>query len=195
MPRPYELRIGWVGARNQARVHPIRQRVWRGWVGVRKWAVVRPIVWRRAGGLPFGMGVWSNSSKRTVATVGIVLLLFLPVMRNRDGLPLSTYPMYSSARSDTVRFVTVRAFDSRDNERSLSMFTIAETRDPLIAESYLSDVVDRGDAAQLCQDVAARVGPEVRRIEVARERFELTDRQTGDPAAERDVITSCESSP
>lgn len=132
---------------------------------------------------------------RRIATVALLAALFLPVVRDRDGLPLSTYPMYATARSNLVSFVTVRGFTSAGDTVDLSMFTITQTRDPLIAESFLSDSVRRGEAEELCSDVADRVDDPVVRIEVATERFDIADRSSGDPPVERTIHTSCPVTP
>jgi hypothetical protein len=76
---------------------------------------------------------------RRLTTVTLLGVLMSPVVRNRDGLPLSTYPMYATARSNIVGFVVVRGVTSGGEHVDLSMFTIARTRDPLIAESFLGD--------------------------------------------------------
>ncbi|MFW2381789.1 MAG: hypothetical protein ACN4GZ_08540 [Acidimicrobiales bacterium] len=128
---------------------------------------------------------------RRFATIALLAALLSPVVRNRDGLPLSTYPMYATARSNLVSFVTVRGFADEGDAVDLSMFTIARTRDPLIAESFLSDTVRRGEADRLCSDVADRVDDPVIRIEVATERFDVTDRSSGDPPLERTIHASC----
>jgi hypothetical protein len=128
---------------------------------------------------------------RRLVTLALLCALFLPVLRDRDGLPLSTYPMYASARSNIVSFVTVRAFTASGEAEQLSMFTIARTRDPLIAESFLADSVRRGDADELCAEVALRADDPVTRIEVATERFDVAGRSSGDPPFDRIVHATC----
>ncbi len=132
---------------------------------------------------------------RRLVTLALLSALFSPVLRDRDGLPLSTYPMYAGTRSNTVGFVTVRAFTASGEPEQLSMFTIARTRDPLIAESFLTDSVRRGDADQLCADVALRADEPVTRIEVATERFDVAERSSGDPPFDRIVHASCAVTP
>ncbi len=128
---------------------------------------------------------------RRFATLVLLGALFSPVIRDRDSLPLSTYPMYASTRSNVVSFVTVKGFRSNGEPEELSMFTIARTRDPLIAESFLADAVRRGDSDQLCTDVAARVDDQVQQIVVATERFNVAERSSGDPPFERTVHATC----
>jgi hypothetical protein len=128
---------------------------------------------------------------RRLATLALVGALFSPVVRDRDGLPLSTYPMYATARSNTVSFVTVRGVTAAGEMERLSMFTIARTRDPLIAESFLADSVRRGDADRLCADVAQRVDEPIVRIEVATERFDVAKRSYGDPPFDRTIHATC----
>ena len=48
---------------------------------------------------------------RILITAGVVGALVAPVVLDRDGFPLSTYPMYSRARGDAVTFATAQAVD------------------------------------------------------------------------------------
>ncbi len=132
---------------------------------------------------------------RRIATVGLLVVLLLPVARDRDGLPFSTYPMYASARSNLVTYVTVRGVGDDGVAYDLSMFTIAQTRDPLIAEAFLSDAFRRGDTDRVCTEVAGRVTEPVRWIEVANELFDVSDRSIGDAPVERTVLSRCAVAP
>lgn len=126
-----------------------------------------------------------------LATFALLVALFFPVIRDRDGVPLSTYPMYAGTRSNVVAFVVVRGVTASGEPEELSMFTIAQTRDPLIAESFLADSVRRGDADELCKAVAGRVEDPIIGIEVATERFDVATRSSGDPPFDRTVLATC----
>jgi hypothetical protein len=132
---------------------------------------------------------------RRIATFALLAALFSPVVRNHDGVPLSTYPMYAGTRSNVVAFVAVRGVTASGEPEQLPMFTIARTRDPLIAESFLADSVRRGDADELCADVAGRVEDPIVGIEIATERFDVAGRSSGDPPFERTVHATCAVTP
>ncbi|MBT8241514.1 MAG: hypothetical protein KJN63_09835, partial [Acidimicrobiia bacterium] len=100
-------------------------------------------------------------------------------------------PMYAGTRSNVVAFVVVRGVTAGGEPEELSMFTIAQTRDPLIAESFLADSVRRGDADELCTAVAGRVEDPIILIEVATERFDVATRSSGDPPLDRTVLATC----
>lgn len=128
---------------------------------------------------------------RRIATLALLAALIMPVIRDRDGLPFSTYPMYAGTRSNVVSFVAVRGITDAGDPEQLSMFSIAQTRDPLIAESFLADSVRRGSADELCAEVAGRVADPIIRIEVATERFDVASRSSGDPPFDRTLLATC----
>ena len=130
---------------------------------------------------------------RPAVTVAIVLAMAWPMVRNVDGLPLSTYPMYAGARADTLMLITAQGTDSTGEPVSLSMPEIADTRDPLIAQAFLNDAAAAGRTAEVCNDIATRVGGEVTRIELARERHDVVAYAAGESSlVERDVLAECE---
>lgn len=135
-------------------------------------------------------------SWRTPATVLLVALLSLPAITGDDGVPLSTYPMYARARSTVTEFVVPVALDANGVEQSLSTSTIAQTRDPLIAESFLRTEIAAGRATELCGQIAGRVtNDQVVAIEIRTERHRVVDRALGDPSLIEDqVLARCETS-
>lgn len=129
---------------------------------------------------------------KNVVTVAIVLTLLSPLVRAGDGVPLSSYSMYATPRQEVLEFVVPTGVTS-DGDRRLSTQTIAATRDPLIAETLLRREVAEGRAAQLCDQILARVtNPAITRVELRVERYDVVDRALGAEAPiETTVITSC----
>ncbi len=135
---------------------------------------------------------WSSWIRRLV-TLGLVAALVSPAIRDQDSLPLSTYPMYSSTRTNVSSYVTATAVDQDRQASTLSALTIAGSRDRLIAQSFLNDAVRRGDAARICVEIAERVDPELAAVEIATERHDTIARLNGDASLlEREVHASCE---
>lgn len=134
---------------------------------------------------------------RTIATILLVTVLVIPAVTGTDDIPLSTYPMYANPRSSIVEFVVPVALDAGQVERDLSTTTIAETRDPLIAESFLRSEVAAGRVSELCQQIAMRITDEqVVSIEIRTERHRVVDRALGDPSLiDQQVVARCEASP
>ena len=138
---------------------------------------------------PGSFAAWA----RRLTTLGLVAALVSPAIRNEDGLPLSTYPMYSSTRSHLSTFVTASGIDEQGRRTSLSALAIAESRDRLIAQSFLNDAVRRGDAESVCTEIASRVDPSLAAIEIATERHDTIARLRGEESLqERDLHVSCE---
>lgn len=137
-------------------------------------------------------------------TATVVVLLFAPVALDRDSLPLSTYPMYSSARSTTSTLVTAQLVVG-DERRSLSMGVIGNSDDPLIVTGELRAAIRNGEAPRRCREIAERApatidrvddratGP---RIEVVSERHDTVDFVAGRTSLiERTVHATCEVPP
>jgi hypothetical protein len=87
---------------------------------------------------------------RLLITAGVVAALVAPVVLDRDGFPLSTYPMYSRVRGDEV---TLRNRPGRRPDGSPSALTlgvIGDSDDPLIVAGELRDAIRGGRADQRC---------------------------------------------
>lgn len=135
---------------------------------------------------------WSSWARRFL-TLGLVAALVSPAIRNQDSLPLSTYPMYSSSRTNESSYVTASGIDARDQTTTLSAMTIAGTPGRLIAQSFLNDAVRRGDAKQICAEIAQRADSDLASVEIATERHDTIARLKGEPSLlEREVHASCE---
>lgn len=130
---------------------------------------------------------------RRLVTVLVLLALVSPALRDRDSFPLSTYPMYASARPQTVWFSTVVGVDDAGEEVRLSLQTVARTDDALVGQSRVASAIERGVADELCAEVAERAPEGVARVEVVVERHDVVDRAAGrDSSLDRDVRASCE---
>ncbi len=119
---------------------------------------------------------------RRFLTLGLLGALVSPAVRNVDGLPLSTYPMYSSTRSNLSTFATASGVDEHGDRSTLSALVISGSRDRLIAQSFLNDAVGRGDAAQVCSEIASRVERDLTGVEIAREQHDTIARLRGEPS-------------
>ena len=116
---------------------------------------------------------------RTLVTLLVIAVLFIPVIRDRDSFPLSTQPMYATARDGIEWLPSARAVDGGGGDQvRLSMALVADTDDPLIAKSRLEQAIRRDSARELCEQVAGRVAldEDLTRfdlVEVLSERFDL----------------------
>jgi hypothetical protein len=126
---------------------------------------------------------------RRVATAAAVGALLVPVIRNEDSFPLSTQPMYATARDAFAWLPSARGVDGGTGEQfRLSMAIVAQTDDPLIAKSRLEQAIRSDRARTLCEEIATRVAaePELMRInliEVVAEYVDLVAFVTDDAAA------------
>ena len=116
---------------------------------------------------------------RAVATAAVVAALLVPVLRDRDSFPLSTQPMYATARDGFEWLPSARGVDGGTGAQlRLSMAIVAETDDPLIAESRLEQAIRSDRATELCDEVAERVAVDpglrqVNLVEVVTEHLDL----------------------
>ena len=138
------------------------------------------------------MGPWG----RRLLTLAVVGALIAPVLANHDSFPLSTYPMYSRTRPAEVDIVTARGFDSAGSGVTLSIRVLADTDDPLVAESRLRAAA-RGGAVPsgvMCEEILARTGAEIRAVHLVTERHDIVARASGEPSLLDSVIhAACES--
>jgi hypothetical protein len=134
-----------------------------------------------------------------VVTVLVLGALVAPVVVDRDGFPLSTYPMYSRARGDAVTFATAQAVDAAGATSTLTLAVIGDSDDPLIVAGELRDAIRDGRAAEQCQDIATRAArwgdlpAGAIAVEVVTERHDVVARvEGGSSLLERTVHASCE---
>jgi hypothetical protein len=134
-----------------------------------------------------------------VITAGVVAALVAPVVLDADGFPLSTYPMYSSARGAEVTFATAQAVDADGTTSTLSLGVIGDSDDPLVVAGELRDAIRDGRAPARCSDIAERAADwdglpaGTTAIEVVTERHDVVVQvEGGDSLVERTVHARCE---
>jgi hypothetical protein len=129
--------------------------------------------------------------KRLAAAFSVVFLVVVasPIVENwkvpaRDDFPLSFYPMFSEERANTQRVNYLVGLNGR-GERVLIPYQFAGPGGMNQVRRQMNKLVDRGDAARLCQTVATRVAragsrlPDLRTIEVTTGTFRLSEYFTG----------------
>lgn len=136
---------------------------------------------------------------RVLITAGVVAALVAPVALDRDSFPLSTYPMYSRTRGDTVVFVTAHAVSTDGAMSTLTLGVIGDSDDPLIVASALRDAVREDRALARCTEIARRAADwaglpaDAVSIEVVSERHDVVAQVEGQPSViDRTVHASCE---
>ncbi len=136
---------------------------------------------------------------RVLAAVAAVGALVAPVAFDRDGFPLSTYPMYSRARGEAVTFATAQVVDADGVASALTLAVIGDIDDPLIVAGELRDAIRDDRADQRCEEIAQRAArwdglpPGSVAIEVVTERHDVVAQVVGDPSVlERTVHATCE---
>ena len=133
-----------------------------------------------------------SSGRRLVAVVVGTVVLISPALRDHDSFPLSTYPIYASARPREATFVTAHGERADGSAHQLSINVIARTDDPLIAASRLADAVAAGRADELCVEIAARAPSDVVAVVVVRERHDVVDGARGeDSLLQREQLARC----
>lgn len=133
---------------------------------------------------------------RRLVVVCVIAAVALPAVRDRDSFPLSTYPVYASARGRVATINTAVGYDAAGTMHRLSLSAIADTDDPLIAESAVARAVATGRADELCKEIARRTSSAVTQIEVVEERHDIVAWTIGDESLRgRTVHAECEAGP
>jgi len=132
-------------------------------------------------------------------TAIVAAALVAPVVLDRDGFPLSTYPMYSSARGEEVTLATAQAVDPEGIPSTLTLAVIGESDDPLVVAGELRDAIRDGRASQRCIAIAERavdwdaLAHATVAIEVVTERHDVVAQvEGGDSLVDRTVHARCE---
>lgn len=126
--------------------------------------------------------------------MGVAALVVLsPLARDpqSDTYPLSTYPMFASDRGEVHRIATVVEVRDDGTTARLSPELIAGTDEVILTAVTVSRAVRDGDAGELCQEVAARLGAG-RRARVQTETHDVTELiARGAPASAIDIHAEC----
>ena len=139
---------------------------------------------------------------RVVVTAAVLAALAAPVVLDRDGIPLSTYPMYAGDRGREIALVTANALDADGERHRLSPRLIGRSDDPLVVAGELRAAVRADRAGERCAEIASRVAtsgvgrPDVsplRAIEVVTELHDTVDRASGRTSLRRRIAhATCE---
>jgi hypothetical protein len=122
----------------------------------------------------------------------VLVVLVLPLVRNHDSFPLSTYPMYAGTRSGVETLPAVLGTDRDGRVERLSTTTIARSDDPLITTALLRQAIRSGRAEALCGEIAGRAPAGTVTIEVVEERLDLVASAAGDDEVlDRTVHARC----
>ncbi len=135
---------------------------------------------------------------RIVLTSSILVALFAPVALDRDGIPLSTYPMYARSRGRSVDLVTANGIDRSGERHRLGLEIVGGSDDPLIVAGELRSAIAGGSAPRRCSQISRRAAQRaddvvIVVVEVVTERHDTVERTAGRPSLlERTVHAQCE---
>lgn len=145
---------------------------------------------------------WHWRRRWALATGAIAVALLVPVALDHDSFPLSTYPMYSQARSAQVALPTAVGIEDDGDVDRLSLGLIGDSDDPLVVAGELREAIARGAAGDRCEAIAGRVsaaevtsrsGGRIVAVEVVTEHHDVVDQAVGDPPPiRREVHARCE---
>jgi hypothetical protein len=137
------------------------------------------------------MEVVGSWRRLLVVVVGIVVLVS-PALRDHDSFPLSTYPIYATARPREATFLTARGERADGSASTLSIDVIARTDDPLIAASRVAGAVAAGQSDELCMEIAARAPIDLVAVMVVRERHDVVEGARGEESLlHREQLARC----
>lgn len=126
-------------------------------------------------------------------SIVVVAVLALPAITGSDGFPVSTHPMYASARSADAVFVTAVGVAADGSDVALGIGTIAATDDPLVARSRLLAAARNGDLESTCAAIAGRVGDgRIVHVDVIEVRHDVVEFVSGERTAlDRTQLARC----
>lgn len=137
--------------------------------------------------------VLERRSVRAAIVVAVLAALFSPVVTDHDDFPLSTYPIYSGARSGTVTFVTVWGLTDDGAQIEVGMDVIGRSDDPLVVAGELRAAIRAGTAGARCIEIARRVADaEVVAVEIVTETHRTVSYLQGEESlTDRTVYAVC----
>lgn len=109
-----------------------------------------------------------------------------------DGFPLSTYPMFSRARSQVTSVSTAVGYGEGGERLGLSPTVIGGTREVIQASTTVAQEVAAGTVEEFCREVLSRAPGEVTAVEIVTETYDVIAYFDGatDPQ-QRDVHARC----
>ena len=139
------------------------------------------------------MNASAANACRVWGALAVVGLVAAPAVIDLGLFPLSDYPIYANRRGRTATFTTAIGLDSDGTARRLSLEVVADTDDPLIAQSTVADAIAAGEADRLCAAIARRSGPRHPFIAVVTERHDVVRYAAGrtDSLLDRQVVAQC----
>lgn len=126
----------------------------------------------------------------------VVLLAAAPVVRSPadDSFPLSTYPMFSLARTQETTVSSAAGYDAAGNRLTLSPTVVGGTREVIQAAGTIVQAIGAGTTEELCREVSARAPAEVVAIEIVTETYDVIAYFDGsEEPLQRTVHARCES--
>lgn len=95
-----------------------------------------------------------------VASAALLLALAWPAVAPQeiDSLPLSNYPMFARPRAAVSWFPVAVRVDADGNEHRLDLRMVGGTDQPVQAAETIRQAIERGEAEQLCDEIAERSG-------------------------------------
>lgn len=122
------------------------------------------------------------------------VIVLSPLLREprSDTYPLSTYPMFAGDRGAEHVIATAVEVRPDGSIARLSPQLIGGADEVILAAVTVQRAIARGEAAELCAEIAARLGPG-RTIEVRRETVDAVAVVAADEPARRiDVEATCD---
>ena len=94
-----------------------------------------------------------------IASAALLLAVAWPAVAptSIDSLPLSNYTMCARPRDKVTWFTAVVRIDDAGNEHRLDLRIVGGTDQPIQASETVRQAVRRGEADQLCDEIASRV--------------------------------------
>lgn len=129
-----------------------------------------------------------DSRRWAVGSVLLVGALLWPLVRGRDGFPLSNYPMFSSERGTEAKLAHVVARRADGSAAPLPPRMLGTAEIMQAAQIARNAAKDRGRARDLCARVAERVAADadwsdVVSVEVRTDAYDAVAYWSEDPGA------------
>ena len=120
----------------------------------------------------------AGTGRRAAVVVALVAVVGLPALHpgQPDGFPLSTYPMFASARGREISLATAVGVDRAGGSHRLDPVAIGGTSEVMQASETLdlAVVVGEPELSRLCGEIAGRVvaDPELVAVELRSETYD-----------------------